>query len=84
MNGSAIQLNEWASTPRTNVMDRTSDQLFASSGFYLDQHGGIRRRHTFYVFEELFERRAIADQLFESSRREGLIVPLNCVECPQH
>jgi len=81
--GSAIQLDEGASTARAHIVNGSSDQFLASSGFSLNQHGGTRRRHSFYVFEDLFERGAIADQLFESSRRGSLIIPLNSVECPQ-
>ena len=66
-NGSAIQLYERASAPRTDVVNRVGDQLLAGAGFSLDKNGGIRRRNLFDLFEHGFESRAVAYQLFESA-----------------
>jgi hypothetical protein len=66
-NGSAIQLYEWASTPRTDVVNRVSNQLFARAGFSLDKNCGIGWRHLLDLFEHGFESRAVAYQLFKSA-----------------
>jgi hypothetical protein len=53
----AIQLYEWASTTRAEIVNRACDQLFADAGFSLNQNGGIRRRDLFDLFERRFQRR---------------------------
>src|SRR5206468_2002108 len=42
-NSSAIQLDEWASAARADVVNRARDQLLAGACFTLNKHGGTGR-----------------------------------------
>ena len=48
-NRSAIQLYEWPSATRTEIVNRVSNQFFARPGFPQDKHGGISRRHALHL-----------------------------------
>src|SRR5882672_4425770 len=81
-NGSAIQLYERASAPRTDVVNRAGDQLLAGAGFSLDKNGGICRRDLLDLFEHRFQGRTVAYQLLESAPITVLVSgPESCNSC---
>src|SRR5258708_88382 len=72
-NGRAIELQERASAPRADVVNRASDQFLAGTGFSLDKNGGVHRRDPLDLFEHRLQSRAIAYELLESTLRRHLI-----------
>jgi hypothetical protein len=67
-NGSAIQLYERSSAPRTDVVNCARYQLLSGAGFSLDQDGGVGCRHSLDLFENGFQSRTISYELFKSAR----------------
>src|SRR5439155_22995746 len=64
--GRAIQLDERATAPRAQSVNRTRDQLLAGARLAVDEHGRIGRCDALDLFEYQFERLAVADDLLES------------------
>jgi hypothetical protein len=80
--GGAVQLDEWASVSRTDVMNCASDQLLASACFTLDQYSGARWCYSFDVVEDRFQRMAVANELFEFARARALIATITILGRP--
>src|SRR5688500_12720906 len=64
-NGGTVQLDERARPAAAQIVNGTSDKLFARAGLPLDEHGRVRRRHDLDLCEHVFERRAVADDFFK-------------------
>src|SRR5437667_7020032 len=79
-NSSAIQPYEGTSAARADVVNRVRDQLLAGACFSLDKNGGIRRCHTFDLFEHLFQSRTVAYDLLESALIRKLLTTLDSLE----
>src|SRR5881397_1486410 len=80
LNSSAIQPYEGTSAARADVVNRVRDQLLAGACFSLDKNGGIRRCHTFDLFEHLFQSRTVAYDLLESALIRKLLTTLDSLE----
>src|SRR5271168_2377160 len=72
-NGGTVQLDQRAAAAGAGVMDRVSDEFFASSGFSPDEYRGIRRCNTFHLFQNVSQSWAFADDLLESASTTVLI-----------
>ena len=59
-----------AGTPR---MNRAGDQLLADAGFAFNEHRGVERRHLFDSVEDICQRRARANDVFEASGGRRLL-----------
>src|SRR5271169_1455965 len=58
-------------------MDRSCDQLFARTGFSLDQHAGVGGGYNLNLPQHALQRRAPADNLFEVQLTADLIFKVN-------
>src|ERR1700722_1540037 len=67
-NRGTVQFYERASAPRTDIMNRTRNQLLASACFSLDENCGIGRRDAFDLFQHHFKRLTPTNELLESAR----------------
>ena len=69
----AIQLDERPVVPPAEPVNRT---LLAGSRFTENQHGGIGRRDDPDLFQDNFQRRAFADDLFKVLLRADLFLEI--------
>jgi hypothetical protein len=81
-NGCAVQLDEWTSAARADIVDRTCDQLLACTGLALDQYGGTRGCYSSDTIEHRFQRMAVANELFEFARARALIATITILGRP--
>src|SRR5262245_37349135 len=61
----AVQFDKSASSPFAQLVDCPCDQLLTGSRLTLDKNDGIGRRDYFDLFQYLFERTALADDVVE-------------------
>ena len=64
-NRGAVQLHERALGPGAQIVNGAGDELFARSGFPVNQHCGIGRRDSLHLLQNLPKRGAAADNLIE-------------------
>src|ERR1700729_4259261 len=72
-NCSAIQLNQRLAAAGAGFVDCVSDELFASSGFSVNEHCGICRCNALHLLQNDFQGRAAANDLLKSASPTVLI-----------
>src|SRR5262245_55166294 len=75
-NSRAVQLDECSIAPVAQAVDCSGDQFFARSSLSLDQHRRIRGGDDLDLRQDLLERRAMADDLFEVPLGPNLILEI--------
>src|SRR5882762_9669729 len=71
-NRRTVNLYERSLPPRTQIMNRTRNQLLAGSRIPQDQHGRPRRRRQFHLGQRPFQRRAFSNNLLKIKLRSNL------------
>jgi hypothetical protein len=60
-NRRAVYFYEGITLSRTEIMNRTSNQLLAGAGFSQNENGGVCRSHDFNVFDNGFKSQVATD-----------------------
>ncbi len=76
-NGRTIHFHESVVAPPARIVDGPCDELFARAGFAQNQDGRIRGRYDRHLFQNVFQRRAGADNLLEVLPAANLLVEIN-------
>jgi hypothetical protein len=64
-NGGAVQANESAAAPRTEIVDGTRDQFLAGACFSLDEDAGVGGRNALDIFQHRPQLSALPYDLLE-------------------
>src|SRR6202790_511208 len=71
--GRTIHLHECVIPPGTQVVNRSSNQFLSGSGFTLDEHGGIGRRHGFNLLQYGTQQGTVPDNFLEVHLRTDFV-----------
>ena len=74
--GGAVHLYQGALAARAEMMNGAGDQFFSRAGFALNQYRRIGRRDGLELIENFFQRRTVADNLFEVVFAADLILQI--------
>ena len=77
--GSAVKLDEGASTARAQIVNGMGDQFLSCPGFSQNQHSGIGRCDLSHFLQCRLQSRAVADDLFKLGLEAILFILRNCV-----
>jgi hypothetical protein len=72
-NGGTVQLDQRVAAAGARIVDRVSDEFFASAGLSLDEHSRVRRRNSFGLLQNDSQGGAVAYDLLESANPTVLI-----------
>ena len=71
-----VHLYQGTLAARAEMMNRAGDQFFSRAGFTLNQYRRIGRRDGLELIENFFQRRTVADNLFEVVFAADLILQI--------